>query len=283
MRDGLRRAAHLLDVAAAQRDRRQRARRIAGVDPGFLDVLHDAADVDLGAVAQRVDVDLDRVLEEAVDEHRMLRGELGGAGDVVLQRLFVVDDLHTATAEHIRRPHQHRITDVIGDPAGLRESRCHAVLRRRQSRGAQQVAESTAVLGQVDGLRRGAHDRHSGVGEPLRQPERCLPAELHDDPDDSRAAVRRLRFGAIDLQDVLERQRLEIQPVGGVVVGGHRLGVAVDHHGLKARLAQRGCRMHAAVVEFDALPDAVRPRPEDQHLGLSACGATSVSAAGSSS
>ena len=32
-----------------------------------------AADVDLGAVAQRVDVDLDRVLEEAVDQHRVLR------------------------------------------------------------------------------------------------------------------------------------------------------------------------------------------------------------------
>ena len=64
--------AHRLDVAAAQRHRRQRARRVAGVDAGLLDVLHDPADVDLGAVAQRVDVDLDRVLEEAVDEHRVL-------------------------------------------------------------------------------------------------------------------------------------------------------------------------------------------------------------------
>jgi len=42
------------------------------VDPGLLDVLHDAADVDLAAVAQRVDVDFDCVFEEAVDEHRVL-------------------------------------------------------------------------------------------------------------------------------------------------------------------------------------------------------------------
>ncbi len=36
------------------------------MDTGLLDVLHDPADVDLGAVAKRVDIDLDRILEEAV-------------------------------------------------------------------------------------------------------------------------------------------------------------------------------------------------------------------------
>ena len=35
---------------------------------GLLDVLHDAADPYLVAVAQRVDVDLDRVLKETVQE-----------------------------------------------------------------------------------------------------------------------------------------------------------------------------------------------------------------------
>ena len=35
---------------------------------GLLDVLHDPADPDVLAVAQRVDVDLDRVLQEAVEE-----------------------------------------------------------------------------------------------------------------------------------------------------------------------------------------------------------------------
>ncbi|CKQ52885.1 Uncharacterised protein [Mycobacterium tuberculosis] len=37
-------------------------------------MLHDPADIDLGAITQRVDVDLDRVLEEAVDEHRVFGG-----------------------------------------------------------------------------------------------------------------------------------------------------------------------------------------------------------------
>ena len=47
---------------------REHARGVARVDAGLLDVLHDGGDVRLLAVAERVDVDLDRVLEEAVDE-----------------------------------------------------------------------------------------------------------------------------------------------------------------------------------------------------------------------
>ena len=80
--DGPRRLADALDVLATQRDRRQRARRVAGVDAGLLDVLHHAAEVELVAVVQRVDVDLDRVVEEPVDEHRVAGRDLGRPLDV---------------------------------------------------------------------------------------------------------------------------------------------------------------------------------------------------------
>src|SRR6185503_12240667 len=100
---------HRRDVLTPQGDRRQRARRVAGVDAGLLDVLHDATDVHLGAVAQRIDVDLDGVLEEAVDQDGMFGRQLGGAGYVALQGLVVVHDLHAATTQHIGRPHQYRI------------------------------------------------------------------------------------------------------------------------------------------------------------------------------
>ena len=130
------------------------------------------------------------------------------------------------------------------------------------------LAELAAVLGEVDRLGAGADDRHARVGEPLGQAERRLPTELHDHADDTGTACARRRFGVVDLEHVLEGQRLEVQPVGGVVVGRHRLGVAVDHDGLEARLAQRRRGVHAAVVELDALADPVGPGPEDQHLGL---------------
>ena len=98
--------------------------------------------------------------------------------------------------------------------------------------------------------------------EPLRQAQRGLSAELHDHPGDG----ARERLGPVHLEHVLERERLEVQAVGGVVVGGDGLRVAVDHHGLVAGLRQRQCGVDAGVVELDALTDAVRSGAEDQDL-----------------
>ena len=112
------------------------------------------------------------------------------------------------------------------------------------------------MLGVVDRLGRGAQDRHAGVLEPLRQAERGLAAEGADDPGHRAGGA----LGLDHLEDVLEGQRLEVEPVGGVVVGGDGLGVAVDHHGLVAGVLQRHDRVHAGVVELDALPDPVRAR-----------------------
>ena len=75
-------------------------------------------------------------------------------------------------------------------------------------------------------------------------------------------------FGVVDLQHVLKGQRLEVEAICGVVVGGDGLGVAVDHDGLEPVLAQRQRRVHAAVVELDALADAVRPAAQHHDLLL---------------
>ncbi len=48
----------------------QHARRIARMNTGLFDVLHDAADHDVLAVGQRVDIDFDRIFQEMVDQHR---------------------------------------------------------------------------------------------------------------------------------------------------------------------------------------------------------------------
>ena len=59
-----------LDHPVGQRLRRDRARRVAGVHAGLLDVLHHAADQHLaGVIADGVDVDLDGARQEAVDQH----------------------------------------------------------------------------------------------------------------------------------------------------------------------------------------------------------------------
>ena len=74
----------------------------------------------------------------------------------------------------------------------------------------------------------------------------------------------------IHRQHVLQRQRLEVQTVAGVVVGGDGLGIAVDHDGLVAVFSEGKRRVAAAVVELDSLADAVWPAAQNDDLP--ACG-----------
>ena len=94
----------------------------------------------------------------------------------------------------------------------------------------EQLAETLAVFGQVDGLGRGADDGHAGGAQALGQVERGLAAELDDHAD----LCAGLGFVVVDGEHVFERKRLKVKAVAGVVVGGDGLRVAVDHDGLVA-------------------------------------------------
>ena len=103
----------------------------------------------------------------------------------------------------------------------------------------------------------------SSGGSSAGELQRRLAAERHDDAAQvARSAARRSMMASTSSRG----DRLEVQPVGRVVVGRHGLGVAVDHDRLEAGVAQRERGVHAAVVELDPLPDAVRARAEDDHL-----------------
>ena len=121
-----------------------------------------------------------------------------------------------------------------------------------------ELLESLAVLCQVDRIGRCPDDWRPGGLELPGELQGRLPAVLYDHP---------LRLFLVDnLHDILERQGLEIQPVGGVVIRRNRLGIAIDHDRFIARLTQCQRGMYATVVELDALPDAVRATAQDHYL-----------------
>ena len=104
---------------------------------------------------------------------------------------------------------------------------------------------------------RRAEDAIPALLDVSRETQRRLSAELGDDADGLLAVAHR--------QHLLRGERLEVEAVGGVVVGRDGLRVAVDHHGLVAERAEGLGGVDAAVVELDSLADAVRARPEDDH------------------
>ena len=122
----------------------------------------------------------------------------------------------------------------------------------------QHLLEALAVLGHVYHVRRGADDRNAILFQVARELEWRLPTVLDDHPE-------RL-LDVHDLQHILEREGLEVQAVGGIVVGRDGFWIAVDHDRFVPVFAQRKRGVHAAVVELDALPDPIRTAAEDHHL-----------------
>jgi hypothetical protein len=219
--------------------------------PGFLDVLHDCRDVRLPAVTERVDVDLDRAFEEPIDQDAL--AALRSRND----RGTVVADLHVAPAEHVRGPGEHRVADRLGDIDRLLRP-----LRDRPGwdghvEPVAERCEPLPVLSEVDRVERRAEDPVPGLLDRAGELERGLPAEL----DDHALGLLALADG----QHLLDAERFEVEAVRDVVVGRDRLRVAVDHHGLVAKRSKRMRGVDAAVVEFDPLADAVRPRAEDHY------------------
>ena len=228
------------------------------MDAALLDVLHDSADDALLAVAERVNVDLGRIGEEAVKEDRRLVGDDYGLLEVAAQVGLVIDDFHGAAAEDIGGSYHQRIGDAVCDLHSLLDGGCGAVLRLQEVEALYGLLEALSVLGAVNRVRAGADDGHAGSLKCSRELERGLSAELDD-------YSGRL-LDAADLEDILKGYGLEIKSVRGVVVGGDGLRVAVDHDGLIAVITERESGMDAAEVELNALADSVRAAAQDDDL-----------------
>ena len=112
-----------------------------------------------------------------------------------------------------------------------------------------ETAEVVAVFGKRDAARGGSEDFRAGRFHARSNVQRRLSAELHYRP----VAMLPLVY----FHDILERERLEVQPVGCVVVGGNCFRVGVDHHDFVPQAPQFERRVAAAPIELDALADAV--------------------------
>ena len=101
--------------------------------------------------AEGVDVDLDRVLEEAVEQQRVLGARLDVLAQVGAQIIGRVADLHRPAAEHVGGPDEQREADarpaislrLVGAEGG-------AVRRVGDPEPLQHRPEPAAILGEVD-------------------------------------------------------------------------------------------------------------------------------------
>src|SRR5215208_2864684 len=148
----------------------------------LLDMLHDAADVDLLPVGDRVHVDLGVVLHKLVDEGRVSRAGARARPEIEIEVIVVVDDLHPAPAEDVRGPHDDRIPELARHLPRLLGRRCGPEPGVRDAELCQEPSEPGAVFCKVYGVRRGAEDSHSCLFQLMRELEGTLAAELQNHP-----------------------------------------------------------------------------------------------------
>ena len=228
------------------------------MDARGLHVLHDGADDGPLPVRDDVHVNLHGVFQKAVDQHGAFLGGLHGFVHVPAQLLLLVHDDHAAAAQHEGRAQQHRIADAGGNGGGVLHVGGRPRVRLLQPQLPQQGGEMFAVLCQVNGLRAGADDGHAVGFQGVGQVQRRLAAELDDD------AVRFLLLA--DVEHVFQRQGFKEKLVGGIVVRGDGLRVGIHDDGFIPHFPQGHGGVHAAVVELDALADAVRAASQDEDL-----------------
>src|SRR5881394_1525066 len=125
---------------------------------------------------------------------------------------------------------------------------------RRAAATASFTDRAVPLAGWVTPSRR-AEDRDARRFQRLGETQWGLAAQL----DDHTLGT----LPAHDLQYVLERQRLEVQLVRDVEVRRHRFRVRVDHDGLEAQLTKRQAGPDKAIVELDALADAIGTAAQD--------------------
>ena len=163
---------------------------------------------------------------------------------------------------------------IFGGRLARLAARCRRAARRlRDAEIPQQLREALAILGKIDRVRRRAEDPDARLLQRERQLKRRLAAELHD----ARHVGVALLLALDHRHHVFEGQRLEVQTIRGVVVGRHRFGIAVHHDRLEAFPAEAEHGMAAAIVELDALPDAVGAAAKNDDLGPSVGSASQVS------
>src|ERR1700722_9203892 len=135
------------------------------MDACFLDMFHDPGDVDGLPIADAVDIDLDRVVQVAVDQNRVIAGYTHRLPHVTVQAGAVVHDLHRPPAQYVTGPNHHREADPVGDHLGFARRPGDAVFRLQQAQSMEQQLEALAVFGDVDGIGGGAENGDPGSGE----------------------------------------------------------------------------------------------------------------------
>ena len=258
-------AAEHLILLVRQGQRGRNDDGVARVHADGVDVLHRA---DGNHVAQLVAHDLEfdflpagnALLDQNLCNRRQAQTILGD----FRQFRFILADTAARTAQRVRWTHNHRVSDGLGE----RERILHRLHHFRRNDGLvdgeHRVLELLAVFRLFNRFALGAEQLHAVLFK------EALLRQLHGEGQTALPAQRGQQGVRLFLEDDaaqgFQRQRLNVDMVGGGVVGHDGSGVRVDQHDFQPRVLQGAARLRTGVVKFGSLTNHNRAGADNHYF-----------------
>ena len=144
-------------------------------------MLHYGRNKYMLAITYCISLTFKSVIKKTVDKDRSVRRYAYGSRHINLHMLIIMNDLHSAASENIRRTNHYGITDLPCALKCLFHIYCHSRLRHRNIKLIHHLPEQIPVFGKIYGLRCCSENVHAVFFKVRCQIKRSLPAELRND------------------------------------------------------------------------------------------------------
>src|SRR5699024_9128604 len=143
--------------------------RVTGVNPRRLDMLHDAGNVHVIAVVDRIHIYFYGIFQKLVDEKSVFRMGFEHALGIEFELILFDGNTHALAAQHVAGTDKHRVADAIGNL----DSAFHIFGRAVRGEGDIQFFEEfgkrTSILGKIDHLKGSAKNMDAFFHKTLAQ------------------------------------------------------------------------------------------------------------------
>ena len=131
------------------------------MDTCQLDMLHHSRHKGMLTIGDSIGLTLHGMYQKAVDKDRTVRSHTNCCLHIICHVFIIVDHLHAAAAQYIRRTHHHGVTDLCSDIYGLLYGSCHAAFRHGDGKLIHHRPKLIPVLCQIDDLGRCTQDLYT--------------------------------------------------------------------------------------------------------------------------
>ena len=89
------------------------------MNTSFLNMFHDASDIDRFAITNNVNIDFNGIAQVLINQERGFTRDFNGFRDITVKLGVIINNFHPASAQNIRGPQHKRVANDFGGGGGF--------------------------------------------------------------------------------------------------------------------------------------------------------------------